>query len=67
MQGRGRAYRLGGDEFCVLAKVSRGAEVAPLMGAARSALTEKGEGFLIEVSDGYVGSGREADRITKLR
>jgi diguanylate cyclase (GGDEF)-like protein len=59
MKGRGKAYRLGGDEFCVLATVAP-SEVDALLAAARSALTEKGEGFVIEVSDGWVFLGTEA-------
>jgi diguanylate cyclase (GGDEF)-like protein len=49
----GRAYRLGGDEFCVLAEAG-GRRTAPLVEAARAALTEEGEGFRIGASLGAV-------------
>jgi diguanylate cyclase (GGDEF)-like protein len=51
MVGYGRAYRMGGDEFCVLASVPDGAadEVAAL---AASSLVEKGVGFSIVCSFG---------------
>jgi len=53
MSGRGTAYRMGGDEFCVLARVGRsGAE--ELLAAAREALSEQGEGFAIGASYGSV-------------
>lgn len=51
--GRGRAYRMGGDEFCVISSAAR---VGPgaLIDAASSALSEEGEGFLITCSHGSV-------------
>jgi len=54
VEGWGQAYRLGGDEFCVLAPL-RGRERADglaLMGA--EALSEEGEGFVIGASYGAV-------------
>lgn len=47
----GRVYRLGGDEFCVLAPVGPAAlmEIVP---AAAAALTERGEGFMISAAHG---------------
>jgi diguanylate cyclase (GGDEF)-like protein len=67
VQGRGKAYRLGGDEFCVLSRVAP-TEVGPLMLALCSALTERGEGFLIEVSHGSVSLDEEAtDYETAMR
>ncbi len=57
---RGRAYRVGGDEFCVL--ISPGAEVAQtIVEAAADALGERGEGFEIGCSFGVVVLPREAD------
>jgi diguanylate cyclase (GGDEF)-like protein len=52
MRAHGRAYRMGGDEFCVLASVeaARGEEVA---GIAAGALAERGVGFSITCSFGY--------------
>ena len=59
IEGYGTAYRLGGDEFCVLATVPPD-EVDAVLTAIRNSLKEKGEGFRIEVSDGYVHLGAEA-------
>ena len=49
----GAAYRLGGDEFCLLATVGEG-EAEPLIDRACEALTERGEGFEIETSFGAI-------------
>jgi two-component system, cell cycle response regulator len=49
----GAAYRLGGDEFCLLAVVAEG-EAEPLIDRACAALSEKGEGFEIETSFGAI-------------
>ena len=49
----GRVYRLGGDEFCLLATVGEG-EAEPLIDRACEALTERGEGFEITSSFGAV-------------
>ena len=72
MQGRGTAYRMGGDEFCVLAPADAGsAHDAIERGAA--ALTEHGEGFTIGSSYGAVllpadaGTAIEALRIADQR
>ena len=51
VQPYGRAYRLGGDEFCVLADASARAEVERL---APAALTEHGDGFAVTTSYGAV-------------
>jgi diguanylate cyclase (GGDEF)-like protein len=53
MNGRGRAYRMGGDEFCVLAPVAANG-TDPVLTAASGALTEHGEGFSISASYGSV-------------
>ncbi len=51
VRGCGRAYRLGGDEFCVLAHPgAAGAEA--VVAASLSALSDKGEGFEITASHG---------------
>jgi two-component system, cell cycle response regulator len=47
----GAAYRLGGDEFCLIAGIEDG-EAEPLIDNACAALTERGEGFEIETSFG---------------
>jgi diguanylate cyclase (GGDEF)-like protein len=53
MRGRGSAYRLGGDEFCILASVGRdGTE--PTIAAAGAALTEHGNGFSVTASYGAI-------------
>ena len=44
--GHGTAYRMGGDEFCVLAKTDE-TDVAQLAQLAADALAEDGEGFAI--------------------
>ena len=49
----GAAYRLGGDEFCLLAAIEDG-EAEPLIDRACAALTEQGEGFEIETSFGAI-------------
>ena len=51
VEGRGSAYRLGGDEFCVLAPLSQ--EIGDAVTARSSqALLERGEGFEIGSSCG---------------
>jgi diguanylate cyclase (GGDEF)-like protein len=49
----GRAYRLGGDEFCVLASVP-GDKAGAVIAAASLALTEHGGGFHITASYGSI-------------
>jgi diguanylate cyclase (GGDEF)-like protein len=53
VKGHGMAYRIGGDEFCLLAPVTPGAEDVVLE-AANAALSEHGEGFTISASHGAV-------------
>src|SRR3954451_19739568 len=47
----GRAYRMGGDEFCVLARTSAG-RVLDLIDSATEALHDEGDGFSIAASRG---------------
>jgi diguanylate cyclase (GGDEF)-like protein len=55
----GTAYRMGGDEFCVLARCSpESAET--LLARASSALSNKGEGWSIDCSYGAVWAPSEA-------
>ncbi|MEK6276317.1 MAG: diguanylate cyclase [Actinomycetota bacterium] len=63
-QGYGRAYRLGGDEFCVL---STAEDLSPgtLIGRTTAALTEEGEGFSVSCSFGSVLLPAEADELTE--
>jgi len=49
----GAVYRLGGDEFCLIATVGEG-EAEPLIDRACDALSERGEGFEIGSSFGAV-------------
>ena len=56
--GTGSAYRLGGDEFCLLVgEHRRGAALAD----AAAALSERGEGFVVTCSYGAVSLPRERD------
>jgi two-component system cell cycle response regulator len=58
--GHGEAYRLGGDEFCVL--LQHGADRDdPVVQQAAAALTEQGKGFTIVVSFGLVSLPVDAD------
>ena len=53
LDGRGTAYRMGGDEFCAL--FEPGDQVAaPIVAGAASALAEHGEGFSITSSHGSI-------------
>ena len=53
VEARGTAYRIGGDEFCVLARVTAG-EVYELLERAGGALSESGEGFEVSAAHGSV-------------
>ena len=53
MAGRGQSYRMGGDEFCVLATVA--AHEAPeTVDCAAQALSDRGHGFDVHASCGWV-------------
>jgi diguanylate cyclase (GGDEF)-like protein len=59
VEPEGGAYRLGGDEFCIL--VPSGAEPATrIVETGRDALSEQGEGFHVGASAGGVRLGSEA-------
>jgi diguanylate cyclase (GGDEF)-like protein len=60
---QGRAYRLGGDEFCVLLDGRIGWDEEP-MASCRQALQEQGEGFRVGASCGAVAIPDEADSAT---
>jgi two-component system, cell cycle response regulator len=62
--GHGRAYRLGGDEFCVLSRPAPDG-VEPLALAGAAALSEQGEGFDITASHGAVLAPAEARTATE--
>ena len=59
LEGSATAYRMGGDEFCVLSRAdpTRGAAIAR---RAASALSEKGEAFAIDSSYGVAHLPTEA-------
>jgi diguanylate cyclase (GGDEF)-like protein len=63
IDGHGRAYRIGGDEFCVLARPGR-AGIDPIIAIATRALSEQGEGFSITTSHGAVLLPAEASTAT---
>jgi diguanylate cyclase (GGDEF)-like protein len=50
--GRAKAYRMGGDEFCVLASVDGRNSGLDLVATAAEALSEQGEGFVVSSSWG---------------
>jgi len=53
MAGRGQSYRMGGDEFCVLAAVPPH-DAPEIVDCARQALSDRGEGFRVGASCGWV-------------
>ena len=60
LDGRGTAYRMGGDEFCALFE-PRDQVFAPLVAGAAQALSEHGEGFSIGCSYGSILLPLEAE------
>jgi diguanylate cyclase (GGDEF)-like protein len=60
VDGVGRAYRLGGDEFCAHLDLA-GTDPDELISAAAAALTETGPEFAIQASLGVVLLPQEAD------
>ena len=60
----GTAYRMGGDEFCVLVPCQRGAANATIARAA-AAMTETGHGFSIHTSYGAVELPAETTEATE--
>jgi diguanylate cyclase (GGDEF)-like protein len=60
----GTAYRIGGDEFCALARGDAG-RLEGVRAAASGALTEHGEGFSITASHGAVALPAEAPTATQ--
>ncbi len=57
----GTAYRMGGDEFCVLLRDGTGAHLESLSAASVAALSERGPGFSIGASHGVVSIPPELD------
>ena len=66
VNGCGRAYRLGGDEFCVLAPLRPGEPVVAVADLTAEALREEGEGFVIGASYGAVVLPDEARSPSEL-
>jgi diguanylate cyclase (GGDEF)-like protein len=62
----GEAYRIGGDEFCVLGSVETTSQEA-LQAAAAAALSDHGEGFSISASCGAARLGGADDPASALR
>ena len=60
LAGLGTPYRLGGDEFCVIARLD-GEHADSVLTAAERGLTERGEGFTITCSYGSVVVPLETD------
>jgi diguanylate cyclase (GGDEF)-like protein len=69
---KGHAYRLGGDEFCVLARPGRD-DVAGMISITERALSEHGDGFSITTSYGAIllpdegSDAKAAMRLVDLR
>jgi diguanylate cyclase (GGDEF)-like protein len=61
--GAGGAYRLGGDEFCVLLVGRLGPEDAKIL-AAREALAESASAFTVAASCGVVVLGEDASSVS---
>jgi diguanylate cyclase (GGDEF)-like protein len=60
----GAAYRLGGDEFCVLASTEQ-VKAETIVSAANAALSDRGPGFAISASSGVVLLPAEATTPTE--
>ena len=73
IKGTGTAYRMGGDEFCVLLPSGEQGSADAVIAAGAASLAERGEGFSIGCSYGsaLVGSGvvaaEEAMRVADQR
>ncbi len=59
----GEAYRMGGDEFCIIATIGTDGQ-GPIITDATAALSERGEGFAIGSSYGSVLLPQEANEVT---
>jgi diguanylate cyclase (GGDEF)-like protein/putative nucleotidyltransferase with HDIG domain len=62
LDGRGHAFRMGGDEFCVVVRASD-AEHEKVVRACSLVLQERGDGFEIGASHGAVVLPEEADDV----
>ena len=59
IEGHARAYRLGGDEFCVLSGPLADDDPDTLVERWRACFSERGEGFSISASSGAAGIPQE--------
>jgi two-component system, cell cycle response regulator len=59
-RGLGKAYRMGGDEFCALLSID-GLSPGTVADTVAATLTERGEGFAVSSSYGYVALPFETD------
>ncbi len=59
LDGRGQAFRMGGDEFCALFETA-GEPIEPMVQGAVAALSEQGDGFSIGCSHGSITLPLEA-------
>jgi two-component system, cell cycle response regulator len=67
LHGRGRAFRMGGDEFCAVFQTA-GEPFEPIVQGAAAALSEQGDGFSITSSYGAIAMPVEAsDPVEALR
>ncbi len=64
VEREGEVYRIGGDEFCVLATVAPG-ERGGFAAAAAASLEEHGEGFRITAAYGTLGLPEEAATVSE--
>lgn len=64
LDGQASAYRIGGDEFCVLSAIGAG-DPESIVALAAAALVERGEGFSITASYGLVLLPDEAATATE--
>ena len=68
VEGRGEAYRMGGDEFCVLAPLR--SDLDELSARCAAALATRGDGFSITAAHGAVllpDEGRDASDGARAR
>jgi diguanylate cyclase (GGDEF)-like protein len=63
VNGRGTAYRMGGDEFCILARSGADGD-GVLLGAASAALSEHGEAFTVTATCGPVRLPHESTDVS---
>lgn len=57
--GKASSYRIGGDEFCLLAAIAPGEDADDLVRACTDALSESGENFSITCSHGVAAAPSE--------